>query len=192
MLNEQQLASLRYWSYVAVCVLNFIEFILCAVTLSALPDDGSSSNRSAVGWTIFVTVVTILVLPAMLFARSVVGSGFLRFLHHLNRIAAELTVVSTSIVAWFISAVVMSAYGDDNNCWRSRHCSKYRATTAFAWLIFFNFLVSLFALTVMAKQQRRAGRALMRAFTVDYTGTKAADQPPQVIYAEAVIAREAA
>ncbi|KAJ1950348.1 hypothetical protein FBU59_000723 [Linderina macrospora] len=182
-LTDTLLTVLRFWLYATASGLAFLELILDAVALAAMNDKGPyttdvftyygpigwSEEKGAAGWTMFVTIVTLFLIPTVLFARFLVSRG-IGFAHHTNKTGIELAITTTVTVFWLVAGAVMANYAGTGGCNGSSLCAKFRAATAFAWLIFFDLAAALVFLIITAVRQKKAGANLMVVYTVDQQG----------------------
>ncbi|KAJ1931664.1 hypothetical protein GGF37_007314, partial [Kickxella alabastrina] len=106
----------RFSLYIAAIVLAVIEFIVDAVALAALNNFGLSSGPvGAAGWTMFVTIISLLILPILAFG-NVLTRKNIKFVHLFNRILYELIIVGTLCLFLFISGIVMANYAGSGGC----------------------------------------------------------------------------
>ncbi|KAI7827205.1 hypothetical protein BX661DRAFT_182862 [Kickxella alabastrina] len=171
----------RFSLYIAAIVLAVIEFIVDAVALAALNNFGLSSGPvGAAGWTMFVTIISLLILPILAFG-NVLTRKNIKFVHLFNRILYELIIVGTLCLFLFISGIVMANYAGSGGCFGISVCSKFKAATAFPWLSFFVLLVLSVVLTLMLLKVRKSGGDIKAALSYEiqdeYPAVAAA--PPQ-------------
>ncbi|KAJ1938727.1 hypothetical protein EC988_007503 [Linderina pennispora] len=180
-ITDTLLTILRFWLYATASGLAALELILDGVALGALNNSsfafngiiysggGFSEEKGAAGWTMFVTIITLFLIPTVLFARFLVSRG-VGFAHHTNKTGIELAITATLTVFWLVAGAVMANYAGTGGCYGSSLCSKFRAATAFAWLIFFDLAAALGFLIITAVRQKKAGANLMVVYTVDQQG----------------------
>ncbi|KAJ2723670.1 hypothetical protein GGI07_002465 [Coemansia sp. Benny D115] len=166
MLSIAVLQKVRFFAYIAIIVLSVVELIVDAVNLAALNDTvvvggirysfGDSGAKGASGWTMFVTLITLLVAPLLAFGSILTNKG-IPFVHLFNRLFFELITVVVFLIFWFISGVVMAVYAPSGSCHGISVCSKMQAATAFPWLNFFAFLVVTIVLTILLLKVRSNG-----------------------------------
>ncbi|KAJ2850811.1 hypothetical protein IWW36_001626 [Coemansia brasiliensis] len=187
MLSSALLRLLRYSLYLTAITLAVIELIVDAVALAALNDTyrgfsfSFTNEKGAAGYTMFVTIVTLLFIPIVTFANILVNRGFgaaARF----NQILTELSNTVFFLVLWFIAGVVMAVYAGSGDCFGFSVCKKFKAATAFAWLPFFVFLAQT-AVLVLILLRIRANGGNMKSMTHDIDGDAglptAVAAPPQ-------------
>ncbi|KAI8323771.1 hypothetical protein GQ54DRAFT_95989 [Martensiomyces pterosporus] len=172
-LTNQTLSAVRFWLLVAAIVLTFIEFIVDAVALASLKTTyvlffkvTYGDEKGAAGWTMFLVIVSLFLIPAVTFGRALVNKG-LGFADHLNRTLTELIIVTVLTGLWFISGIVLAVYAGNGSCHGSSTCSKYKAATAFAWLLFFDLLVVNIIVGIIFNKQKTNGLDVKTAYTVD-------------------------
>ncbi|KAJ2741837.1 hypothetical protein GGI20_004910 [Coemansia sp. BCRC 34301] len=140
-LNTSILKLARFYLYIAAIVLTVVTFIVDAVSLASLKSIyvgfytySFSSNKGAAGFTMFVTIVSLFLIPSLAFGNVLARKG-MAFAETLNRILYELISVSVLGLFWFIAACVMASYASVD-CYGSSICGKFSAATAFTWLTF--------------------------------------------------------
>ncbi|KAJ2764133.1 hypothetical protein GGI18_006517, partial [Coemansia linderi] len=112
-LNTSALKLARFYLYLAAIVLIVVTFIVDAVSLASLKGStvymgfvytySYSSNKGAAGFTMFVTIVSLFLVPAIAFGSLLVQKG-LGFIEILNRVLFELIAVSVLGFFWFVAA----------------------------------------------------------------------------------------
>ncbi|KAJ2704071.1 hypothetical protein H4R19_005276, partial [Coemansia spiralis] len=144
MLSTALLKLLRYSLYLAAIGLAAVELIVVSVALAGLNSmvmDGYyyslSPWRGGAGWTLFVTLSTLVVIPIIAFGNILASRGITVFAR-CNMILYETANAVLYTVLWFVAGVVMAHYADD--CPDVFNvCRRYKAATAFAWFPFFVF-----------------------------------------------------
>ncbi|KAJ2796013.1 hypothetical protein H4R20_005682 [Coemansia guatemalensis] len=161
MLGANLLRLLRYSLYLWITFLVVIELIVDAVALAAVNDFDQldlSGQKGAAGYTMFVTLATLLLIPLISCSMFLVNRG-VGFAGKLNLIVTELAVASIFSVLWFIAGVVM-AVKSRGDCFGLSVCKKFKAATAFAWLPFFSFLFLTSVLVLIWRIIRSNGGSL--------------------------------
>ncbi|KAJ2321402.1 hypothetical protein H4S02_009251 [Coemansia sp. RSA 2611] len=183
MLSTALLRLLRYTLYLAAIFLALLEFIVDAVALAALNQRINgfridfSAHKGAAGYTMFVTLATLLFLPVVTFANILANRGF-GAAAKLNRIGHELAVAGLFTALWFIAGVVMAVYAGEGDCFGFSVCKKFKAATAFAWFPFFVFALQTGVLVLILQRIRSSGGTLQTpAHQIDDEAQAAA--PPQ-------------
>ncbi|KAJ2452776.1 hypothetical protein EV183_002674 [Coemansia sp. RSA 2336] len=187
MISSALLRLLRYSLYLAAITLAVVELIVDAVALAALNDTyrGISfsfpDEKGAAGYTMFVTIVTLLFIPVVTFANVLANRGF-GIAARFNQILTELAVTAFFLVLWFVAGVVMATYAGRYECIGFSLCGKFKAATAFAWLPFFVFLAQT-AVLVLILLRIRANGGNLKSMTHDIDGDAglptAVAAPPQ-------------
>ncbi|KAJ2158890.1 hypothetical protein GGF46_003435 [Coemansia sp. RSA 552] len=180
-LTSSLLRVLRYSLYLGIIFLAVIELIVDAVALGGLNSQGGlvslSAERGAAGYTMFVTILTLLVIPLVAFGTLLASMG-MGFASSVNRIGTELSVAGAFTVLWFVSGVVMAVKADVN-CRGVSVCQKFKAATAFAWIPWL-FFVGLSGVLVLILMRIRASGGNMQSLAYDIDGEANQPQvPPQ-------------
>lgn len=193
MLGTSLLKLARFSLYMGALVLIVIVLITDAVTLAAFKDihiHGYTVEfghiKGAGGYTMFVTVLSLIILPFLAFGNLLASRG-IGLAEKLNAILHELAAVGFFVLLWFISAVVLSVYA----CTGGSACSKISAATAFSWLTFFALAIQAGVLTMLLMKVRKSGGDMRNTLSYqiddDYQGDMrrqntpgVSDQPPQV------------
>ncbi|KAJ1996526.1 hypothetical protein GGI02_001516 [Coemansia sp. RSA 2322] len=175
-MNTSYLKLARFSLYLAAIVLAAVSLIVDAVALAALNQKytvglfsfsfGDSSNKGAAGFTMFVTLVSLILLPALAFGNVLVAKGFGQ-VEILNRVLWEMVTVSVLGLFWFIAAVVMASYAS-GSCGGLSVCTKFNAATAFAWLAFFAVLGVAITVGLMLHVVRTSGGDIKQALTHNF------------------------
>ncbi|KAJ1960233.1 hypothetical protein GGI12_003914 [Dipsacomyces acuminosporus] len=184
-LPNSTLETGRKWLYFVAIGLTAITFIVDCVALAAVSGGTYSTgyfsvylefpeHKGATGWTLFVTIVSLFLIPALAYGRVLANRG-LKFADMLNRTFYELIIVTTLAVLWFVSAIVLAAY---SGCIGGSICSKYRAATAFAWLLFFDLLALNIFTGIIFHKQKANGLDVKTAYTIDLDGQTGSLPPP--------------
>ncbi|KAJ2616336.1 hypothetical protein H4S08_000830 [Coemansia sp. RSA 1365] len=161
MVGTALLRLLRYSLYLVIIFLAVVELIVDAIAIEGLNDIGrasSSGQRGAAGYTMFVTLATLLLIPLIAFSTLLANRG-LGFTSKLTTVINEVFVASVFTLMWFIAGVVM-AVKCWSNCSGFSFCLRFKAATAFAWLPFFAFLFLTIALLLIARTVRANGGSL--------------------------------
>ncbi|KAJ2077885.1 hypothetical protein H4R24_004851 [Coemansia sp. RSA 988] len=161
MVGTALLRLLRYSLYLGIIVLAVIELIVDAVAIAGVNDldlSELSGQKGAAGYTMFVTLATLLVIPLVAFSTLLANRG-VGFAGKLNLIVTELAISSFFTVMWFIAGVVM-AVKSRGSCFGYSFCKKLKAATAFAWLPFFAFLFLTLTLLLIWRIIRSNGGSL--------------------------------
>ncbi|KAJ2658072.1 hypothetical protein IW148_004861 [Coemansia sp. RSA 1199] len=185
MIPTPLLRLLRYSLYLTIIGLAVIELIVDAVALGALAnfDYGGfrlsfSAEKGAAGYTMFVTLITLLFIPALTFANVIVNRG-VGAAAKLNHIINEVSISAFFTVLWFVAAVVMAVYAGNGECGGFSLCSKFKAATAFAWFPFFVFLVQTVVLVLIMMRIRGNGGSMKTpAYEVDGAENLPTAAPP--------------
>ncbi|KAJ2812932.1 hypothetical protein FBU31_001549 [Coemansia sp. 'formosensis'] len=176
-LNTSALKLSRFYLYIAAIVLTVVTFIVDAVSLASLKtitvfgyEFSYSANRGAAGFTMFVTIVSLFLIPAVAFGNVLAQKG-LGFIEILNRVLYELITVSVLGLFWFIAACVMAAYAG-GSC--GSLCSKFDAATAFTWLTFVVVLAISIVDGLILHVVRTSGGNIQETFAYAVDGEYAA------------------
>ncbi|KAJ1798751.1 hypothetical protein LPJ59_002290 [Coemansia sp. RSA 2399] len=174
--SSSLLRGVRFYLYTCAILLVVIELIVDALSLSSISnlsdglpsgiDDGLDHLRGAAGYTMFVTLATILLLPLLGFGGIIAHRG-LAMAAVLNRVVIELITASTLALFWFVSGCVMANYAGDGGCGSNSLCQRFRAATAFAWLLFFNLLAEIAILVLILLKVRANNGNIMTTYTYD-------------------------
>ncbi|KAJ2031612.1 hypothetical protein IWW57_000624 [Coemansia sp. S610] len=185
-LNTSALKLARFYLYLAAIVLIVVTFIVDAVSLASLKGStvymgfvytySYSSNKGAAGFTMFVTIVSLFLVPAIAFGSLLVQKG-LGFIEILNRVLFELIAVSVLGFFWFVAACVMAAYAG-LECGGSSICSKFSAATAFTWLTFVVMLALSVVVGLMLHVVRTSGGNIKETLTHAIDGEYVARAQP--------------
>ncbi|KAJ2785135.1 hypothetical protein H4R18_000723 [Coemansia javaensis] len=186
MVSTALLKLLRYSLYLAVLVLAFIELIVDAVALAGLKTINVfgfyysfGPPRGAAGYTMFVTLATLFVVPIIAFGNLLANRG-ISLATRANHIVNEVAAASFFTVLWFAAAVAMAYYAGDTDCYGYSACSKFKAATAFAWFPFFVFLCLTITLVILLVRVRKAGAPLTTlAYEVDVEAGRPGPAVPQ-------------
>ncbi|KAJ2443230.1 hypothetical protein GGF42_006705 [Coemansia sp. RSA 2424] len=174
-LNTSMLKLARFYLYIAAIVLTVVTFIVDAVSLASLKSVYAgfyylaySSNKGAAGYTMFVTIVSLFLIPALAFGNVLARKGF-GFVEILNRVLYELIAVCVLGLFWFIAACVMASYADFDYYGGSVH-SKFSAATAFTWLTFVTLLGLSVVLGLMLHIVRTSSGNIKETLTYNIDG----------------------
>ncbi|KAJ2242002.1 hypothetical protein GGI13_007120 [Coemansia sp. RSA 455] len=173
-LNTSALKLARFYLFIAAIVLTVVTFIVDAVALAALKSDywgfgyvfSFTSHKGAAGFTMFVTIVSLFLIPTLAFGNVLAQKGF-GFIEILNRVLYELISVCVLGLFWFISACVMAAYAG-GEC--GSLCSKFNAATAFTWLTFIVILALSVVIGLMLHIVRTSGGNIQETLTHSIDG----------------------
>ncbi|KAJ2547448.1 hypothetical protein EV175_005219 [Coemansia sp. RSA 1933] len=171
------LRGVRFYLYTSAILLVVIELIVDALSLSSINDladalpsgyGGSAVShiRGAAGYTMFVTLVTLLLVPVIAFGGMIASRGF-QMAAMLNRVLLEISTVSLLMLFWFVSGCVMANYSGGGSCGSSSLCQRFRAATAFAWLLFFNLLAEVGILVLILLKIRSNSGDIKTAYTFE-------------------------
>ncbi|KAJ1665813.1 hypothetical protein IW140_002894 [Coemansia sp. RSA 1813] len=173
LVSNTLLRGVRFYLYVSAILLVVIELIVDALSLSSINDlsdslpsgyrSGLSHVRGAAGYTMFVTLITLLLVPSIAFGGILANRG-IAIAAILNRVLLEVSAVSALTLFWFVSGCVMANYAD---CGGRGMCSRFRAATAFAWLLFFNLLAEVAILVLILLKIRSSNGDIKTAYTYD-------------------------
>ncbi|PIA14192.1 hypothetical protein COEREDRAFT_82873 [Coemansia reversa NRRL 1564] len=161
MVGTALLRLLRYSLYLTIIFLAVIELIVDAVAIGGLNNlrgANVSAQRGATGYTMFVTLATLLLIPLIAFSTLLANRG-LGFTSKLTTVINEVVIASVFTVLWFVAGVVM-AVKSRGSCLGFSFCHKLKAATAFAWLPFFAFLFLTIALVLIMRSVRANGGSL--------------------------------
>ncbi|KAJ2486086.1 hypothetical protein IWW37_005735 [Coemansia sp. RSA 2050] len=185
-LNTSVLKLARFYLYLAAIVLIVVTFIVDAVSLASLKVTSVymgyyftysySTNKGAAGFTMFVAIVSLFLVPAIAFGSLLVQKG-LGFVEILNRVLYELITVSALGFFWFVAACVMAAYAG-LECGGSSVCSKFSAATAFTWLTFVTMLGLSVVVGLMLHVVRTSGGNIKETLTHGIDGEYVARANP--------------
>ncbi|KAJ2388791.1 hypothetical protein GGI23_005980 [Coemansia sp. RSA 2559] len=174
--SSSLLRGVRFYLYTCAILLVVIELIVDALSLSSINDlsdllsfgGGNPLDhlRGAAGYTMFVTIATILLLPLLGFGGMLASRGF-AMASILNRVLIELITASTLALFWFVSGCVMANYAGSGGCGSNNLCQRFRAATAFAWLLFFNLLAEIAILVLILLKVRANNGSIMTTYTYD-------------------------
>ncbi|KAJ2338533.1 hypothetical protein IWW50_006678 [Coemansia erecta] len=186
MIPTPLLRLLRYSLYLTAIGLAALELIVDAVALAALNNFNVrgvrvdfSAHKGAAGYTMFVTLITLLFIPVLTFANVLSNRG-VNAAAKLNHISHELSVASFFTVLWFIAGVTMAVYAGDGDCFGLSVCKKFKAATAFAWFPFFVFLLLTSVLVIIMLRIRANGGSMKTpAYEVDGDIESQPAAPPQ-------------
>ncbi|KAJ2515598.1 hypothetical protein H4217_005078 [Coemansia sp. RSA 1939] len=171
------LRLLRFSLYWTAVVLVVIELIVDALSLSSINkwsnetgglfDHGVFNElRGAAGYTMFVTLLTLLLMPAIVCGSGLAQRG-ITVAAILNRVVVELATVAVLMVLWFVSGVVMANYAGTGGCGGNGLCSRFKAATAFAWLLFFDLLAATAVLVLILLRTRSSGGDIRTTYAYD-------------------------
>ncbi|KAJ2058336.1 hypothetical protein GGI17_005112 [Coemansia sp. S146] len=166
-LNTSVLKLARFYLFIAAIVLTVVTFIVDAVSLASLKTTyfgfviTYTSHRGAAGFTMFVTIVSLFLIPTLAFGNVLAQKGF-GFIEILNRVLYELITVCVLGLFWFIAACVMAAYAG-GEC--GSLCSKFNAATAFTWLTFIVVLALSVVIGLMLHIVRTSGGNIQETLT---------------------------
>ncbi|KAJ2182661.1 hypothetical protein EV180_001108 [Coemansia sp. RSA 518] len=152
----------------AICTsiaLAFATLVADATVLSSLNKYSihGSPLRGASGWTMFVTVISLIFLPLLL-------TRLEQIQRWVNRTGVELVILSVFTLFYFISGIVLASKSSNKYCFTSTLCHRVRAATAFCWLAFFALVVAMSVVGLIARTQSKLGLPLFTAYSFDIEG----------------------
>ncbi|KAI8323767.1 hypothetical protein GQ54DRAFT_309863 [Martensiomyces pterosporus] len=153
------------------CIMVSAVLVANSMALSYLDNklSGTRSIQGASGWTMFVTIVTLIMLPLLLTR----WAGVQRV---VNRTGVELIILAVLSLFWFISGIALAAKSGEYSCLSRRLCHRVRAATAFSWLTFFVLLAAMAVVGLIARVQVKLGLPVFAAYSFDVEGDEVADQ----------------
>ncbi|KAI9502407.1 hypothetical protein GGI25_004693 [Coemansia spiralis] len=152
MFSDTLLKILRFYLYITALVFVVIVLITDAVSLSKLdkyPSGYVSEHKGAAGYTMFVTLASLILIPLITFGHHLAVFAV------LSRVLHELILNAVLAVFWFVAGCVMANYSGGGGCYGSSLCSSFRAATAFSWLTFFVLLAQIVFLVLVVMRVRR-------------------------------------
>ncbi|KAJ2452777.1 hypothetical protein EV183_002675 [Coemansia sp. RSA 2336] len=165
MSNWHKLTLLRKLTLFSAIVLICAAFVSDATVLAYINSNSirGSPIKGAAGWTMFVAVISLLLLPLLL-TRSE------KIQRWVNRTAIELIVLGVLTLFYFISGIVLATKTGDSSCMIKTLCRRVKAATAFCWLAFFVLVGAMLVVGLVARVQSRLGLPLFTAYSFDVEG----------------------
>ncbi|KAJ1645775.1 hypothetical protein LPJ64_002668 [Coemansia asiatica] len=164
-----------------ICVSAVLSLGLLICTATAISEirnfKHKPSVQHSVGWTLFVSLISLLVLPLLL-TRS------LRIQRLLNRTGVELSILGLLTLFYFISGITLATKSSVGSCITNTLCHRVRACTGFAWLLFMVLLGAMVSLCMIARVQSRLGLLIFSAYSFDIDGQEDAGRRQDGLYAQ--------